>query len=84
MMKSQEGMSRAGRIRTLVAVMVLSFFVQGSFMASALQRSETQGWVLWAVVLVLACMAIVVAAIKATALMTQGDARAHAHEEKKR
>jgi hypothetical protein len=53
-------------------------------MASALQRSETQGWVLWAVVLVLACMAIVVAAIKATALMTQGDARAHAHEEKKR
>ncbi len=43
--------------------------------------SETQGWVLWAVVLDLACMAIVVAAIKATALMTQGDARAHAHGE---
>lgn len=84
MTNGRRGMSRVGRIRSLVAVMVLSFFVQGSFLASALQRSETQGWVLWAVVFVLACVAIVVAAMKATALVRQGNSHADAHEEKMR
>lgn len=56
---------------SLSAVMTLSVFTQGAFLASALQRQEAAGWITWGVVLAFAIAAIVIAAVKAKTLARQ-------------
>lgn len=75
MTNTPQGGPRAGRIRTLVMVAVLSFFLQGAFLASALQRNDAVAWATWIGVLCVACIAIAVALKKATALSRRGRAR---------
>ncbi len=56
------------RIRTYILVMVLSFFVQGSFLANALQSDDQGSWILWAVSLAVAVILITYACIRVVPL----------------
>jgi len=74
MTNTRRGGPDAARVRTLVMVAVLSFFVQGAFLASALRRQDAPAWVTWVVVLCVAGAAITIALTKAVALARRGGA----------
>ncbi|RWR16350.1 hypothetical protein D8Y23_13730 [Microbacterium enclense] len=56
------------RIRTSILVMVLSFFVQGAFLANALRSGDAGAWILWAVSLAVAVFFITIAGIRVVPL----------------
>lgn len=59
----------SARIRTYVAAMVLSFFLQGAFLANALRSGGSlEAWLTWGVVVVVALAGIVFAGVRASRL----------------
>ncbi|MFP7761639.1 hypothetical protein [Marisediminicola sp. LYQ85] len=57
------------RMRLDVAAMVLSFFVQGAFLANVLESGgEAAAWIAWVVVLVIVIVVMVVAGTRASRL----------------
>lgn len=52
------------RIRNYVLAMVLSFFLQGAFLANAIQRDDSLWWAIWVAVLVLAIVLIGISAVR--------------------
>lgn len=64
---SEEERRLVRRIRFNIAVIVLGFFLQGAFLATALKSGgSVRDWIAWAVVVIVALGAIVVAAVRAS------------------